>query len=197
MSWPAEHSSSLLAWIGPVAKRLEIRDAALRGLTQEPAELLGVGDRVGSLEAGKDANLLFPDEPPAGTEDDGLRYDLANGVVVSQQELFRRMCFNALISNTDDHPRNHAAIAMAQEWGLSPAYDLTPAMPVSLERRDLAMQCGDIGRYAHAESYVRLCGEAAGLQVVDAKPMPIRHEGGEAIPGRLFLMQRTPSSRAA
>ena len=23
------------------------------------------------------------------------------------KELFRRMCFNALISNTDDHPRNH------------------------------------------------------------------------------------------
>lgn len=27
-------------------------------------------------------------------------------------ELFRRMCFNALISNTDDHPRNHAVIAL-------------------------------------------------------------------------------------
>ncbi len=27
-------------------------------------------------------------------------------------ELFRRMCFNALISNTDDHPRNHAVVAM-------------------------------------------------------------------------------------
>lgn len=73
------------------------------------------------------------------------------------QELFRRMCFNALISNTDDHPRNHAAIAMAQEWGLSPAYDLTPAMPVSLERRDLAMQCGDIGRYAHADNLLSQC----------------------------------------
>lgn len=27
------------------------------------------------------------------------------------EELFRRMVFNALISNTDDHPRNHALIA--------------------------------------------------------------------------------------
>ena len=33
------------------------------------------------------------------------------------QELFRRMGFNALISNTDDHPRNHAAIAMGQGLG--------------------------------------------------------------------------------
>ena len=67
-------------------------------------------------------------------------------------ELFRRMVFNALISNTDDHPRNHAVIAKQREWKLSPAYDLTPSMPVSLERRDLALSCGDLGRYAHAEN---------------------------------------------
>lgn len=65
-------------------------------------------------------------------------------------ELFRRMCFNALISNTDDHPRNHAVIAMESDWKLSPAYDLVPDMPISLERRDLALECGDMGRYAHA-----------------------------------------------
>lgn len=62
------------------------------------------------------------------------------------------MCFNALISNTDDHPRNHAVIAMYQDWKLSPAYDLTPSMPVSTERRDLALSCGDMGRYAHADN---------------------------------------------
>jgi serine/threonine-protein kinase HipA len=65
-------------------------------------------------------------------------------------ELFRRMCFNALISNIDDHPRNHALIAKEKDWKLSPAYDLTPAVPVSTERRDLAMQCGDAGRFANA-----------------------------------------------
>jgi serine/threonine-protein kinase HipA len=67
-------------------------------------------------------------------------------------ELFKRMCFNALISNTDDHPRNHAVIAMDKEWRLSPAYDLTPSTPVSIERRDLALACGDMGRYAHADN---------------------------------------------
>jgi serine/threonine-protein kinase HipA len=65
-------------------------------------------------------------------------------------ELFRRMCFNALISNIDDHPRNHALIAKETEWKLSPAYDLTPAVPVSMERRDLALECGDAGRFANA-----------------------------------------------
>jgi len=67
-------------------------------------------------------------------------------------ELFRRMCFNALISNTDDHPRNHALIAKARDWKLSPAYDLTPTPHVSLERRELAMICGDQGRLANAKN---------------------------------------------
>lgn len=64
------------------------------------------------------------------------------------RELFRRMTFNALISNMDDHPRNHAAIAQEREWRLSPAYDLTPSSPLALEQRDLALACGAKGRFA-------------------------------------------------
>lgn len=70
------------------------------------------------------------------------------------QELFRRMTFNALISNTDDHPRNHAILAREREWRLSPAYDLNPTTPVSTERRDLAMTVGDLGRRATADNLV-------------------------------------------
>jgi len=69
---------------------------------------------------------------------------------VDAAELFRRMCFNALISNSDDHPRNHAVIAMDKNWKLSPAYDLTPSPQISDEHRDLALECGDMGRYANA-----------------------------------------------
>ncbi len=68
------------------------------------------------------------------------------------KELFLRMCFNALISNIDDHPRNHAIIAFDKNWQISPAYDLTPSTPLSSERRDLAMICGDQGRFANAEN---------------------------------------------
>ncbi|MFP2960664.1 type II toxin-antitoxin system HipA family toxin [Myxococcus sp. 1LA] len=57
------------------------------------------------------------------------------------RELFSRMVFNALISNVDDHPRNHALIAAGAAWNLSPAYDLTPLPQVSLERH-LAMEVG-------------------------------------------------------
>jgi len=67
-------------------------------------------------------------------------------------ELFRRVCFNALISNIDDHPRNQAVIARDKVWHLSPAYDLSPSPVISQERRDLAMDCGDMGRYANAKN---------------------------------------------
>ncbi len=39
-------------------------------------------------------------------------------------ELWRRMTFSLLVSNTDDHLRNHGFIAEDGRWRLSPAYDL-------------------------------------------------------------------------
>lgn len=63
-------------------------------------------------------------------------------------ELFRRMVFNAAVTNNDDHPRNHAMLRRQKGWRLSPAYDLVPAPVVSLERRDLALTVGNYGRTA-------------------------------------------------
>ena len=65
------------------------------------------------------------------------------------RELFGRVCFNAVVSNLDDHPRNHALLAKGRQWRLSPAYDITPSPVVARERRDLAMACGRFGRYAN------------------------------------------------
>lgn len=52
-------------------------------------------------------------------------------------ELYRRMAFNALVGNDDDHPRNHAVVYSAIElrWRLAPAYDVVPNLllrPTSL-----------------------------------------------------------------
>jgi serine/threonine-protein kinase HipA len=63
-------------------------------------------------------------------------------------ELFRRVVFNALISNNDDHPRNHAAVAASSDWRLAPAYDLTPSPQVGRQERDLALVCGRFGTRA-------------------------------------------------
>ena len=70
------------------------------------------------------------------------------------RELFGRMCFNAAVSNLDDHPRNHAVLAKEQAWRLSPAFDLTPAPVIAKDRRDLAMTCGQFGRYANRENLI-------------------------------------------
>lgn len=46
------------------------------------------------------------------------------------QNLWRRVAFNILISNTDDHLRNHGFLWPGPEgWRLSPAYDLNPVPP--------------------------------------------------------------------
>jgi serine/threonine-protein kinase HipA len=43
------------------------------------------------------------------------------------QELYRRVLFSVLTSNTDDHLRNHAFLRTGRGWALSPAYDLNPS----------------------------------------------------------------------
>ena len=53
-------------------------------------------------------------------------------------ELFRRMIFNILVSNVDDHLRNHGFLWMGNAgWTLSPAYDLNPT-PTDQKARILA-----------------------------------------------------------
>jgi serine/threonine-protein kinase HipA len=55
-----------------------------------------------------------------------------------QQALWRRIIFNILIANTDDHLRNHAFLyAGPNGWRLSPAYDLNP-VPTDIKPRILS-----------------------------------------------------------
>ena len=68
------------------------------------------------------------------------------------------MCFNAAVSNLDDHPRNHAMLARDRSWRLSPAYDLEPMPVVAVERRDLAMVCGPLGRWANRSNLLGAAG---------------------------------------
>ena len=59
------------------------------------------------------------------------------------RELWRRMAFNILISNTDDHLRNHGFLyAGAGGWTLSPAYDLNPVPPL-IKPRFLSTAIGE------------------------------------------------------
>lgn len=52
----------------------------------------------------------------------------ASTSAAQMRELFRRMVFNILIDNTDDHEKNHALLVTdAQRYELSPAYDVLPS----------------------------------------------------------------------
>ena len=54
------------------------------------------------------------------------------------EALWRRIVFNILISNTDDHLRNHGFLYEGQQgWLLSPAYDMNP-VPVDIKPRILS-----------------------------------------------------------
>jgi serine/threonine-protein kinase HipA len=69
-----------------------------------------------------------------------IAYALAqNGAAPKEDmaELWRRIVFTIMISNTDDHLRNHAFIYERYKgWRLSPAYDLNPT-PIEIKPRIL------------------------------------------------------------
>jgi len=83
-------------------------------------------------------------------------------------ELFKRMVFNAMVTNNDDHPRNHAMLRTAAGWRLSPAYDIVPVPLISQERRDLALETGRYGRVASLYNLLSECG-TFGLSYEDAQ----------------------------
>ena len=44
------------------------------------------------------------------------------------EELYRRVAFNIMVGNSDDHFRNHGFILTQKGWELSPAYDINPTL---------------------------------------------------------------------
>jgi len=78
------------------------------------------------------------------------------------RQLWRRIIFNIMISNTDDHLRNHGFLLKASGWRLAPAYDLNPsidkdhlALHIDVENNgldlDLARSVGEYFHVNHAE----------------------------------------------
>jgi len=93
-------------------------------------------------------------------------------------ELFRRMVFNILIDNTDDHEKNHVLLMTASgEYALSPAFDVLPSgqalgyqqMRVGTQGTDATLdnaltECSQFG-LSRAEAAAHM---SAVCQVVDA-----------------------------
>ena len=94
------------------------------------------------------------------------------------EALWRRLVFNILISNTDDHLRNHGFLYAGQEgWRLSPAYDLNP-VPTDIKPRILTTAINEEDNTAS----LALAMEVAGyFELDDAKARKIAREVGKII----------------
>ena len=83
-------------------------------------------------------------------------------------ELWRRMAFSLLVSNTDDHLRNHGFIAENGRWRLSPAYDLNANLkrPQSLSLElDAGVPIEGVDVLVEAAEYFRLGKKDANAQL--------------------------------
>lgn len=64
-----------------------------------------------------------------------------------KRELWRRMAFNAICGNGDDHPRNHGLLHREGRWALSDAFDIAPyitfsrTLAMAITRQGSAMAC--------------------------------------------------------
>lgn len=63
------------------------------------------------------------------------------------RELWRRMLFNILVTNDDDHLRNHGFLLTEAGWRLSPLYDVVPKPQIG-RNRTLVLKVGPDGRAA-------------------------------------------------
>lgn len=84
------------------------------------------------------------------------------------RELFRRMVFNILLANTDDHEKNHALLCLVNgrtlKLELSPAYDVVPTGSGALEHQFMVSETSREPSLAQAMSGA----ESFNLSPIDA-----------------------------
>ena len=85
-------------------------------------------------------------------------------------ELFKRLVFNVLVGNTDDHARNHSAFWDGHQLSLTPAYDICPQLRTGQEATQ-AMDIGGVaGKAATLTNVLSVCGKFQ-LRESDARMM--------------------------
>ena len=146
------------------AEYIAMRLAALAGLSVAPVSLASsLGKDVLMIErfdrvdtaTGKARRLMLSGLSLLELNEMEARYasysDLADRVrqrfiepQATLAELYKRLAFNVLVGNTDDHARNHSAFWAGQQLRLTPAYDICPQLCTGQE----ATQAMDIGGVA-------------------------------------------------
>lgn len=99
------------------------------------------------------------------------RGEVENGAHLQQmQELFRRMVFNILIDNTDDHEKNHVLLVdPAGHYALAPAFDVLPAaQALGYQQMRVGLQAND-STLDNALSEARLFGLSRDQAVAEVR----------------------------
>ncbi len=91
--------------------------------------------------------------------------------------LWRRIVFNMMDPNTDDHLRNHGFLREPNGWRLAPAYDLNP-MPADVKPRIHALAIGESDGAASLETALRI---VPMFGVTEESARAIATEAGTAI----------------
>ena len=145
--FPKDNDSySLETW-----EEIAMRLADLAGITTPNHQLLQIGGKAVMLSRRFDRidglRIPFLSAMSLTESKDGERGSypeivdalVQNGARAKDDShaLYRRVVFNVLISNVDDHLRNHGFLWLDRKgWSLSPAYDLNPT-PTDLKARIL------------------------------------------------------------
>ena len=159
-SWIAKFSKRGDPWREPVVEHATMTLAARCGITVASTRLMELDgnfvllvERFDRLSGG--SRHVISGFTVTGAEEDG---DWGSYQHLAEQarrlgdadcgpEIFRRMAFNALCSNRDDHLRNHAFFVSRKAIAMTPAYDLVPSA-IRFRQWDLSLRCGLEGRAA-------------------------------------------------
>lgn len=87
-------------------------------------------------------------------------------------ELYKRLAFNILIGNTDDHARNHSAFWNGKTLELTPAYDLCPQTRTGQEASQAMSIGGSEGNLSTLKNVLSICEhfqitEAQGKEIIE------------------------------
>ena len=194
----AKFSSSSDLYSVVKAEYVAMRLAAIAGLKAAPVKLVKAAgkdvllierfDRI-PLDSGWARKSMVSALTLFGLSEMTARYasyeDLAEIIrhrftqpVETLEELFRRLVFNILCGNTDDHARNHAAFWNGRELTLTPAYDICPQGRAGNEATQ-AMLITGANRWSQlktclAAAHHFLLSRSAALQAMDRIEAAIR-----------------------
>lgn len=130
------------------AAGIRVPGSALHLIDGKPVLVVDRFDRAANLRIGYVSAMTMLE---AGDGDRGSYLEIADVIERHSpnagedlRQLWRRIAFSILISNTDDHLRNHGFLrAERSGWTLSPAFDLNPDPSPGLKHLSTAIDLDD------------------------------------------------------